>query len=255
MSLLAKNITVQRDGHRLVSDLSITLKPGTLTIIIGPNGAGKSMTLRAMVGLEPIESGAVTLNGQSVHQMKAPDRARHVAYLPQSRPLAWPQRVYDLVALGRFAYGTNSARLSDADESAVDKAIRACHLTDLQKRSADTLSGGELARVHMARALASEAPYLVADEPIASLDPYHQLQILDVLKSYCTAGGTALIVVHDMALAARYADQLICLKGGHMLASGQSETILTPPLIADLFNVSASLQDGYPMLHSRLGAP
>ena len=143
------------------------------------------------------------------------------------------------MALGRFSHGAVLGRLKGADRDAVDRALSACDLTHLADRSADTLSGGELARMHCARAFAAEAPLLVADEPIAALDPRHQFRILDLIADFVASGGGALVVLHDIQMAARYASRLIWMKGGRILADGPPSETFTEDRLKDVYGIEA----------------
>ena len=153
--------------------------------------------------------------------------------------LRWPNTVRDVVALGRFAYGAAPGRLSAKDAEAVDKAMGHCGLTDLSERNTDTLSGGELARVHCARAFAADAPLLVADEPVAALDPRHQFSTMDIIRQFVGGGGGALVVLHDIALAARYATRMVWMKDAQIVADGPPEETLTPGRLAEIYGVQA----------------
>ena len=239
--LTATNVSVQVKQSKLVDQASFTLKPGELTALLGPNGAGKTSLIRASLGLVDLSAGSVELNGQDIAQLDAAARARQLAYLPQIRPLAWPNLVRDVVALGRFSHGMTLGRLGERDADAVDRAIEACDLTHLADRHADTLSGGELARMHCARAFAAETPLLIADEPIAALDPRHQFRILDLIKDYVSNGGGALVVIHDIALAARYAHRLIWMKEGRVLADGTVEETLAAERIEAVYGIKARI--------------
>ena len=229
------------DGKELFGEINLSFEPGTLTCILGPNGAGKSSLLKALSGLSKLHTGEVRLEGRNMAAFNPADRARKVSYLPQIRPLAWPIGVADAVALGRFAYGASPGQLREADRRAVEAAIEKCDLNPLRQRRTDTLSGGELARVHMARVFASEAPNLLADEPLAALDPRHQLRIMDLLTSYCRSGGCAVVVMHDMALAARYADRLVWMLDGRVQADGSPTETLTSDVIKKVFCVDAKI--------------
>ena len=154
-SLRISNLTIRAKETVLVENVSTELKTGELVVLLGPNGAGKTSLIRGALGLIKPSSGTSQLNGTEVSSISPTERAQQVSYLPQIRPLAWPNRVRDVVALGRFSHGATIGRLSEQDQSAVDAAISACDLTHLQDRSADTLSGGELARMHCARAFAA----------------------------------------------------------------------------------------------------
>lgn len=238
--LRADRITISKANRPIVKHASLYLGSGELIVLLGPNGAGKTTLLRSILGMEK-HSGKVTLNGDALDRLSPIERAKAIAYLPQTRPLAWPNRVRDIVALGRFAHGATVGRLSTEDADAVSRAITKCKLTDLVDRQADTLSGGELGRVHCARAFASNTPFLIADEPVAALDPLHQFRVLDLFKDYTVAGNGALIVLHDIQLAARFADRLIWMKQGEIIAQGSVEETLTPDMISGIYGVSAEI--------------
>lgn len=229
------------NGAALVEGARFTLAPGDLVAVLGPNGAGKTSLLRASLGLQRRTQGEAWLSGRPTHALSPIQRARLLAYLPQIRPLAWPNRVRDVVALGRFSHGGGLGRLMPDDADAVERAMAACDLTHLAERRTDTLSGGELARVHCARAFAAEAPLLFADEPTAALDPRHQFRIMDLIGTFVGRGGGALVVLHDVALAARYATRLIWIKQGRILADGPPAETLTPERMAEVYGVRAQV--------------
>lgn len=237
--LTVKDLTYQVNGATLVEQASFKLVPGELICLLGPNGAGKTSLIRTSLGLEKPSFGQSMLDGESTLTLSPILRARRIAYLPQIRPLAWPNAVRDIVALGRFSHGAVLGRLKGADRDAVDRALSACDLTHLADRSADTLSGGELARMHCARAFAAEAPLLVADEPIAALDPRHQFRILDLIADFVASGGGALVVLHDIQMAARYASRLIWMKGGRILADGPPSETFTEDRLKDVYGIEA----------------
>lgn len=239
--LRIEHVTVESDGATLVDQASLTVRSGELAVLLGPNGAGKTSLMRVAAGVEPASAGTVLLDGRDIAAMSPSDRARLAAYLPQTRPLAWPCLVRDVVALGRFAHGAALGRPAPEDRRAIEAAIGKCQLTDFAHRRTDTLSGGELARVHLARAFAAEAPLLLADEPVAALDPRHQFQIMELMRAYVAEGGGALIVLHDLSLAARFADRLIWMKDGRILADGPPAETLTPERLADIYGVKASI--------------
>lgn len=242
--LKAIDLTLTIDDATLLEAASFSLSPGELVIVLGPNGAGKTSLIRTALGLQAPSAGHSTLEGKDTRQLSPSERARQIAYLPQTRPLAWPNQVQDVVALGRFSHGATLGRLTGIDAAAVDRAIVACDLTHLAHRSTDSLSGGELARVHCARAFATEAKLLIADEPTAALDPRHQFRILDLIKSYVDDGGGALLVLHDIELAARYATRLIWMKGGRIVADGPPSETLTAERLSDVYRVTARMDAG-----------
>lgn len=225
----------------LLDHASLSLVPGELVVLLGPNGAGKTSLLRAALGLARPDSGTAVLEGQAAASLSPRDRARAMTYLPQMRDLAWPLRVRDVVALGRFAYGASPERMGPADASATEQAMCACDLINLADRATDTLSGGELARVHIARALASQAPLMLADEPVASLDPRHQHKVMRLIRGYVDRGGGALVVLHDLDLAALYADRLVWMADGRTITSGSVVDTMTPHWITAIYGVQATV--------------
>ncbi|MEM6649028.1 MAG: ABC transporter ATP-binding protein [Pseudomonadota bacterium] len=239
--LIATNLSFTAKDTPLVQEVSFRLAPGDFVALLGPNGAGKTSLIRASLGLEKPSAGTVTLDGEDISTLSPRERARRVAYLPQIRPLAWPNTVRDVVALGRFSHGAALGRLGERDAEAVERAIIACDLSHLAPRRADTLSGGELARMHCARAFAAEAPLLIADEPIAALDPRHQFRILDLITDYMAKGGGALVVLHDIELAARYASRLIWMKDGRIVADGPPGETLNAERLEDIYGVRADV--------------
>ncbi|MFD1787145.1 ABC transporter ATP-binding protein [Sphingomonas floccifaciens] len=232
---------IRAEGLRygdIIAEASLSVAPGELVALLGPNGAGKTTLLRLLLGLSTLDGGRVEIDGKPVAKLSPAERARQVAYLPQTRPVAWPARVRDIVALGRFAHGS-AGRLGSTDAAAVERAIDACDLGHLANRAADTLSGGEAARMHLARALAAEAPLLIADEPVASLDPRHQHRVMALLSQFVAGGGGALVVLHDLDLAARYADRLIWMMDGWIVADGSVAETMTAATIAAVYGVEA----------------
>lgn len=239
--LVSKKLSVHAGQTALVTEADFSVGAGEFVALIGPNGAGKTSLLRASLGLEKASGGLASIDDDNSAELAPMERARRVAYLPQQRPLAWPNTVRDVVALGRFAYGAAPSRLGNQDAEAVERALMKCGLGELASRQTDTLSGGELARVHFARALASEAGLLVADEPVAALDPRHQFRIMDIIQQYVAAGGGALVVLHDISLAARYATRMIWMKETRIVADGPVEGTLTAERMADVFGVRAKV--------------
>ncbi len=241
--LVATQLTVNADNAVLLKDACVSLACGEVVAILGSNGAGKTSLLRAILGLREVASGSVTLDGRAFFSLSSVERAQHIAYLPQRRPLAWPNKVRDIIALGRFAHGVSLGRLSPQDSAAVQNAINRCDLQGFEDRNVLSLSGGELARVHFARALATQAPLLLADEPVAELDPRFQLQIAKLIRQFVDAGGGALVVLHEVALAANLADRLIWLNEGQIVATGTPRETLTPQTLADVYGVKAHVAE------------
>lgn len=241
--LSVREISITRGASGIVRGASMNLKSGELVVLLGPNGAGKTSLLRAALGLIEADGGEAKLDGVDVTTLSPSERARRISYLPQARPLTWPACVRDVVALGRFAHGAPPGRLVGVDAEAVDEVMQSCGLADLADRSTATLSGGELARVHFARAFAARTPLLIADEPVAALDPLHQHQILRLLRAYVDDGGGALCVLHDINLAAQYADRLVWMKAGEIVADGSVRETVTPERLAEIYGVDAKVTD------------
>ena len=240
--LTVSGLSVALGGRTIVDDASLQVGRGELVALLGANGAGKTTLLRGLLGLVPRTHGTVAIGGDDPARLGAAERARRIAYLPQVRPLAWPIRVRDLVALGRFAHGVALGRLSPIDADAVERALTVCDLTAFAGRAVTTLSGGELARVHVARAISAEAPLLITDEPTAALDPLHQHQVMRLLRTSADAGCGVLVVTHDIGLAAQFADRLAWMAAGRVVADGLPEATLTADRIAQVYGVSATVR-------------
>jgi iron complex transport system ATP-binding protein len=241
-ALIAENVSVRLGKPKVLSGISLRLRTGALTVVVGPNGAGKSTLLRTLAGLVVPAEGRVALDGTALHRMRPSERARAIAYLPQGGAIAWPLPVEEVVALGRMPYGEGPGRLRPEGRQAVADAVVQVGLSGFERRPASELSGGERARVLLARALAVGAPVLLADEPVAALDPRHQLVVLEVLKARAARGGTAVAVMHDLGLAARFADEIVLLESGRLRACGPPAEVLTPAALAESFGVAARVE-------------
>ncbi len=238
--LRAEAVSYRIGAATLLADVSLAIPAGRLTAIIGPNGAGKSTLLRLLAGLERPASGRIVIDGRSMATISPRDRAVQIAYLPQRQTIAWPMRVSDIVALGRFAHGSAPSRLGAEDQRIVADAMTSADCAHLAERAATELSGGELARVHLARMLAGQAPCLLADEPIAALDPRHQRDTLALLKTRAEQGCAVVVVMHDLTLACTYADQLIWLRDGKVAAAGAPHETMDSALLQAVFDLSAT---------------
>jgi iron complex transport system ATP-binding protein len=236
------DLSVRLAGNLIIDGATLDLRGGELTLLIGPNGAGKTTLMRALAGLIPAE-GSIELQGRPLGAFSTRDRARHIAYLPQGHIFHWPMNVAAVVALGRHPHADAFTPLADADRAAVARAIAATAIEPWAARAVTTLSGGERARVALARALATQAPVLLADEPTMSLDPRHQLVVMELLARAAHDGGAVLAIVHDLALAARFADRVVMMERGRLVAEGGPREVLTPERIADVFAVEATIID------------
>lgn len=240
VSLVAENVSVALAGREVVRGVSAHLRGGALVGILGPNGAGKSTLVRALVGLLPAR-GRVLLDDRPLSAMTRAEVARHIAYLPQGQALHWPLSVERLVALGRLPHLGPFSRVGETDRQAIARAMALAEVTHLAGRIATELSGGERARVLLARALAVEAPVLVADEPLASLDPEHQLHGMELLRERAREGGLVVAVLHDLGLAQRFCDRVLVLADGMLVADGAPTEVLTPALLAQVYRVRAAI--------------
>ena len=243
MSILrARNIDVRLGGTTIVERASLALAPGELVALVGPNGAGKTTLMRALAGLLPAD-GAIMLEDRPLADFSARERARRIAYLPQGNVFHWPMPVSAIVALGRHPHADPFSAPSESDSAAVARAMAATAITEFADRIVTTLSGGERARVALARALATEAPILLADEPTVSLDARHQLVVMGLLREAAHAGSAVLAVVHDLSLAARFADRIAVMDRKHIVADAKPAEALSVERIAAVFGVEAAMVD------------
>lgn len=238
--LSASNLSVAIRGTPILHDVSMQVPPERVVGLVGPNGAGKSTLIRALLGLLPLTAGTIALEGKDYNELTMKQRASQIAYAPQGAPVHWPVTVDYLVGLGRIPHLSPWRRLGRADHEAIARALELTDTTHLRDRLATTLSGGEKARVMLARALAVGAPFLMADEPVASLDPFHQLQVMDILRKQASLGAGVLVVLHDLSLAMRYCDEVIILLDGRVLATGSPGAVLTDINLEKAFSVQAA---------------
>ncbi len=241
MTLLSVNgLRVSLGGKPVLHGLSFVLREGEFVGLIGPNGAGKSTLLRASLGLLPAE-GAVTIAGRPASAISARQRALHVAYLPQEREIGWPVSVETLVSLGRTTRKRGFAGLDATDRARIEEAMARMEITDFRRRAASELSGGEKARVLIARALAQDAPLLLADEPTAGLDPAHQIALMSLFSELAAEGRGVVASLHDLGLAARWCSRLILVDRGLIVADGTPKDVLTSERLRTVYGVDAHL--------------
>lgn len=233
----------------VVQGVSLEVRPGEVIGLIGPNGAGKSTLVKALAGILPAHAGDIRLEDRPFSQWRAAERARMTGYLPQGAHIHWPLSVERTVALGRIPHQSPWQPLSDADRQAVREALEATDTAALAARRVDALAGGEKTLVMIARVLAGEPRVILADEPVAGLDPYHQLQVMELLRSRAQQGCGILVVLHDLSLAARFCHRLYFMKTGRFLAAGAPAEVLTPEHLREGYSIEAELLSGQTGLH------
>lgn len=239
MTLELGDLSVVLGDRPVVDRVTLSLPRGTFCALVGPNGAGKTSLLRALAGLVRT-TGAARLGERDLLRMGAPDRAKVVGYLPQGHEVHWPLPARDIVALGRIPHGAaDPSRLRPEDAAAVDEAMRLTATAYLADRSVTTLSGGERARVALARVFAVRAAVILADEPTAALDPRHQLGVMRSLRDAARAGALVVAVTHDLGLAARHADRVVVMMAGRVEADGPPAEALSAAVLARVFGIEA----------------
>jgi iron complex transport system ATP-binding protein len=237
--LTAQDLNVTLGGRAVLINASLSLSSRHLVVLVGPNGAGKTTLLRALAGLVP-SGGTIRVGGDALSSLPLRERARRFAYLPQGHVVHWPLPARDIVALGRYPHGaTDPARLTAGDTEAVLRAMQATDVVDFSERLVTELSGGERSRVALARVLAVEAPVILADEPTASLDPRHQIDVMKNLRAAADKSALVIVVTHDLGLAARFADTVLVLSEGRLVSQGKPAEALSEQVMADVFRISA----------------
>lgn len=241
-ALIFGNVQVKR-GHRTVLDgIDLTFTPGQLTAVIGPNGAGKSTLLDVAAGLLQPASGTVSLGGERLSAIGRRNLARRRAYLPQRANVEWPISVERVVALGLTPSLPTFGDLPRDMLPSIEEALAACDIIALRERQTTSLSGGELARVMLARAIVSDPELLIVDEPTAGLDPRHAIDAARRLRQRADAGRTVIMAIHDLDLAMRFADEVVAIRDGRVLASGPTDEVMTESGLAALFDVSVRVR-------------
>ncbi len=237
--LTAQGVTVRRDGRAIVDNVSMTVESGQFVALLGPNGAGKSTLLARLAGLAAPDEGQVLLDGEPLSAIGLRALAHRRAFLPQSPRAEWPISVERLVALGLTPRLPAFGGLPGAMAERVAQMLEQVDLTVRREQPATTLSGGELARAMLARAMVGDPDALLADEPLAGLDPRHALDGIARLRTLADAGKLVIASVHDLTLAARYATHIAVLRDGALVAFGETATTLTAPLLRAAFDVDA----------------
>lgn len=238
--LALDNVTVRIGSRDILDSVTLEVGAGEFVGLLGPNGAGKSTLLRAIMQELPY-NGHIGIDGRPLAELTSAERALALAYLPQTRSIAWPVSVAEIVALGRLPHSRPFASPSAADHSAVAGAMTLMDISHLARRSATELSGGETARVLIARVLAQETPVIIADEPAAGLDPSHQIALVEAFSAIAESGRTVIASLHELPLAARWCKRIILISGGKVVADGRPAEVVTTKNLSMTYGIEAML--------------
>lgn len=237
MLIEVKNLSLTINNNRILSDISLSFGKGEIVGLIGPNGAGKTTLLKILANIQKDFQGEYQLNGKPVNNYSARELARSFGYLAQDATAHWPLKVRKLIELGRLPFQGMASNLTREDIAAVEFAGKQTEVGHLLDRITTNLSGGERTRVFLARMFAANPGIIFADEPIAALDPYHQLHIMEILRDHARHGGTVIIVLHDLNMASRFCDRLVLLDKGRVAGTGNVEDLLKNSLLEDIYKI------------------
>jgi iron complex transport system ATP-binding protein len=261
MILDARGLVVRYPGAPApaLNGVDLVLRAGELVAVVGPNGSGKTSLLRAVLGLVPLAAGQVALAGRPLGEWARADLAQTAALVPQREDTPFSWTVDEMVGFGRYARLGALSSFSRSDRDAIERALARCDVTGLRTRRLETLSGGEWQRVRVARALAQQPRLLALDEPTASLDLGHEMALFELVRSLVAEGMAGLVITHHLSLAGRFADRLLLIDRGTVVASGPPAAVLTPELVEEVFQwpvAAIPLPDGgHEIVPLRSGAP
>jgi len=254
VSLELRHISAGYGNTSVLENVHARAAKGDFVGLVGPNGAGKSCLLKTVAGIITPTEGQLGLDGKDLSTFPPKPRAKHVSYLAQERQAAWPLTVRELVTLGRAPFRGPLGDISSKGEAAIAQAINAAQCEELTDRRFDHLSGGEQARVLLARALAVDAPVLLADEPVASLDPYYQLSIMQTLHAEAVRGKTVIASMHDLSLAKQFCSRIWVLNEGKLVEDDLAERALSAKILHEVFGVRR-IPDGFTISTDATAAP
>ena len=243
MRLEAEQVVVRYAGQErpALDGVSMAVPAGSMYAVLGPNGSGKSTLMRALLGVSRLESGRATVDGRACDDWTRKDLARAVGAVPQTESVAFPLTVREMVGMGRYPHLGPLASETDEDRAAVARALSACDVADLSHRDVTTLSGGEFQRVRIARALSQEPRALVLDEPTTSLDIRHQMAILELLRASADEGMTVFLITHSIDLVAQFADHMLLLAEGRVVAQGTPQEVIRADVLSDVYQWPVSV--------------
>lgn len=249
-ALTAEDVIVRRGDRAILDRVSLAVEPGGVLSIVGPNGSGKSTLLKALAGIWPLSGGTVKIGSKPLGDMSRREIAQRLAFVPQDIRMDFAFTVEEIVAMGRYPYRGRFDRASSADRDAIDRALLRCDVEHLRKRFVTTLSGGERQRVAIARSLAGNPEVVLLDEPTASLDIQHNMEILDLCRTLADAGKAVVLATHDLNVVARYTSQVALVNAGKIAYAGSRDNVLTSKVLEDVFRVETELlrsQGGHPV--------
>lgn len=241
MSINIKNLHLQLGSNTILHDINLSIQPGEMIGLIGPNGAGKTSLLKVLAHLYKQFSGEYLFYNKPIHHYNIKELSHRIGYLAQDAQAHWPLKVQTLIELGRLPYQGMFSQLSSNDKIAIKQATEHTEVTHLLDRVITELSGGEKARVFLARLLAANPNVIFLDEPIAALDPYHQLHIMEILKNHTANGGTIVVILHDLNLATRFCDRLVLMDKGTIIQEGNINQLLNNNLLEKTYGVELKL--------------
>jgi iron complex transport system ATP-binding protein len=239
--LVAQNITVRRGGRTILDRVSVGIQPGAFLSIVGPNGSGKSTLLRALAGIWELSEGEIRIEGRPLKDFGRRELAQIVAFVPQDTRMDFAFTVEEIVAMGRHPRRGRFERASAIDHRAIEDSLKRCDIGHLRNRFVTTLSGGERQRVAIARSLAVEPEIVLLDEPTASLDVQHSLEVLDLCRALAQAGKSIVLATHDLNAVARYTTQVALIESGKIAYVGDRDGVLTSNVLDRVFGVHAEL--------------
>lgn len=249
-ALAAEELVVRRGDRTILDRVSVAVEPGGFLSIVGPNGSGKSTLLKALAGIWPTSAGSVTIGSKPLGNMNRREIAQRLAFVPQDIRMDFAFTVEEIVAMGRYPYRGRFEGATTNDRNAVDRALKRCDIQHLRKRFVTTLSGGERQRVAIARSLAGDPDVVLLDEPTASLDIQHNMEILDLCRALADAGKAVVLATHDLNVVARYTSQVALVDAGKIAYAGSRDDVLTSKVLESVFRVETELlrsQGGHPV--------
>ncbi len=242
MSLLkGLNLGYQIDDISILKGIDIEVKAGEMVGLIGPNGAGKSTLLRLLTCVEKPSLGDILYDDINVNQVSPEERAKRIGYLVQGAKAYWPFSVEKTIGLGRIPHQKWWQHGSSEDEEKIQRAMEITETLAYRNRIVSTLSGGEQTLVMLARIFATDPQIIFADEPVAALDPYHQLHVMEILRNHSRDDQASVVVLHDLSLAARFCDKLYIINHGELFGSGTPDEIMTADNIAEVYGVKSKI--------------